>query len=290
MNISEAKKTQRPEMVCILGMHRSGTSLVTKILNLVGLYLSPAHVSVQPAADNPKGHWEHVEIVSLNDAILERFGGTWDEPPLLPSNWGQSSLIDDLKQSAQRLIEEQFSGVPLWGWKDPRTCLTLPFWQQLLPEMRYVICLRNPSDVASSLKSRNGFSAEKSSRLWFRYALSAFQHTEGKPRVIVFYEDLMKNSLRETERLAEFLGTSERLQQGYVQTVIQEFVEKGLQHHRTSVVRAMNSPRIDLNTRAFYLAQRISVGLVQKGLNDEQFNLEIEAALEVLNSYSQTRG
>lgn len=281
---------ERSDVVCILGMHRSGTSLLTKVLNLVGLYLSPAHVSVQPSADNPKGHWEHAEIVSLNDAILERYGGTWDEPPLLPSGWEKSSLIADLKQRAQILIEEQFSGVHLWGWKDPRTCLTLPFWQQLLPEMRYVICLRNPSDVARSLKSRNGFSAEKSSRLWFRYVHSAFQHSEGKSRLIVFYEDLMKNSLRETERLADFLGTSEGLTQGDVQTVIQEFVEKGLQHHRTSIVRAMVSPRIDLHTRAFYLAQRISVGLGQKEINDEQFNLEIEAALEILNSYSQTPG
>jgi hypothetical protein len=117
---------------------------------------------------------------------------------------------------------------------------------------------------------------------------SAFQHSEGKPRLIVFYEDLMKHSLSETQRMAEFMGTSERLQQGDVRTVIQEFVEKGLQHHRTSVVRAMASPRIDLPTRAFYLAQRISVGLGQKEINDEQLNLEIEAALEILKSYSQT--
>lgn len=275
-------------MVCVLGMHRSGTSLLTKILNLVGLYLSPNHLSVQPLADNPKGHWEHLEIVSLNDAILERFGGTWDEPPLLPSDWQNSSLIEDVKQRAKILIEDQFSGVDLWGWKDPRTCLTLPFWQQLLPGMRYVIILRNPSDVARSLRSRNGFSTEKSSQLWFRYVQSAFQHSEGKPRLIVFYEDLMKHPLRETQRLADFLGTSERLQQPDVQKVIQEFIDKGLQHHRTSIARAMASPRIDFPTKAFYIAQRISVSLGQKEIDDEQFDFEIKAALEILNSSSQT--
>jgi hypothetical protein len=285
---SEAEKMERPDVVCILGMHRSGTSLLTKILNLVGLYLSPAHLSVQPAADNPKGHWEHSEIVSLNEAVLERFGGSWDEPPQLPLDWEKSSLIEDLKQRAQSLIDDQFSGVPLWGWKDPRTCITLPFWQQLLPNMRYVICLRNPSDVAGSLQSRNDFSAEKSSRLWFRYVHSAFQHSEGKPRLVVFYEDLMNHPLRETQRLADFLGTPEMLQQEDVKAVIQEFVEKGLQHHRTSIARAMASPRIDLPTRAFYIAQRISVSLGQNEINDKQLNLEIEAALDILNSYSHT--
>ncbi|HKO43122.1 MAG TPA: sulfotransferase [Pyrinomonadaceae bacterium] len=290
MKIPEAKTVERPDVVCILGMHRSGTSLLTKILNLVGLYLSPAHVSAQPADDNPKGHWEHSEIVSLNDAILTRYGGTWDEPPQLPSGWEKSSLIEDLKQRAQTLIDDQFSGVSLWGWKDPRTCITLPFWQQLLPNMRYVICLRNPSDVARSLQSRNAFSAEKSSRLWFRYVHSAFQLSEGKPRLVVFYEDLMKHHLRETQRLADFMGTSEMIQQEDVQAVIQEFVEKGLQHHRTSIARTMASPRIDLPTRAFYIAQRISVSLGQSEIDDDQLNPEIEAALDILNSYSQAPG
>src|ERR1044072_1984569 len=191
MRTPESSGTRRPEIVCILGMHRSGTSLLTRILNLIGLYLGSDQVSVQPAADNLKGHWEHADFVSINDAILQRYGGSWDQPPLLPTDWETASLMDDLKQRAQILIEDQFAGAHLWGWKDPRSCLTLPFWQQLLPEMRYVICLRSPVDVARSLQHRNSFAAEKSSSLWFRYVNSAFEHSEGKRRLVVFYEDLM---------------------------------------------------------------------------------------------------
>jgi hypothetical protein len=267
-------------------MHRSGTSLLTRILNLIGLYLGSDQVSVQPAEDNIKGHWEHTEIVSLNDAILQRYGGSWDEPPLLPPYWETASLLDDLKQRAQVLIEDQFAGVHLWGWKDPRSCLTLPFWQQLLPEMRYVICLRNPVDVALSLRHRNSFSSEKSSSLWFRYVNSAFERTEGKPRLVVFYEDLMDDWLSELQRLSDFLGKSERAEQVDVQRAAQEFVENRLQHHRTSFVQATANPMIALRTKALYIAQRITVSFGRKEIDESGFDNQIETALDILNSYS----
>ena len=286
MSTPGSSEMRRPDIVCVLGMHRSGTSLLTRILNLIGLYLGSEQVSIQPAEDNPKGHWEHSDIVSLNDAILKRYGGSWDEPPLLPTDWETASLLDDLRQRAQVLIEDQFAGVHLWGWKDPRTCLTLPFWQQLLPEMRYLICLRNPWDVARSLQHRNSFSAEKSSSLWFRYVNSAFEHSEGKRRLVVFYEDLMDNCLRELQRLSDFLGKPELAKQAEVQKSVQEFAEQSLQHHRTSIVQATAHPGIALRTRALYIAQRITVGFGRKEIVEQGFDREIERALDILNLYS----
>ena len=247
-------------IVCILGMHRSGTSLLTRVLNLIGVDLgSEELLTTEPVADNPKGYWEHSEITSISDAILKRYGGSWDEPPLLPAGWETSAALDDLRHHARQLIQDQFTEVQLWGWKDPRSCLTLPFWQQLLPEMRYIICLRNPVDVARSLEHRDGLSHEKSSSLWLTYVSSALNHSEGKPRLVVFYEDLMDDCLRELQRLAEFLGKPERAKHVDVQEAVQEFIEKGLQHYRASVVQATASPRIDLRARALYIAQRISV-------------------------------
>lgn len=285
MSTPGSSETRRPDIVCVLGMHRSGTSLLARILNLLGLCLG-SDVSVQPAEDNAKGHWEHTDIVSLNDAILQRYGGSWDEPPRLPPDWESAALIDDLRERAQRIIEDQFAGVHLWGWKDPRSCLTLPFWQQLLPQMRYVICLRNPVDVALSLRHRNSFSAEKSSGLWFQYVNSAFEHTEGKPRLVVFYEDLINHWSRELQRLADFLGKPELAAQADVQEATQEFVEKSLQHHRTSIVQATANPRIALRTRALYIAQRITVSFGRKEIDAQGFDQQIETALDILNSYS----
>ena len=196
-------------------------------------------------------------------------------------------MIDDLKQRARRLIQDSFANVESWGWKDPRSCLTLPFWQQLLPDMRYIVCLRNPVDVARSLEQRDSLSAEKSSHLWLTYVNSALEHSDGRPRLVIFYEDLMDDCLRELQRLAEFLGKPERAEQVDVQEAVQEFIEKGLQHYRTSIVQATASPRIALRARALYIAQRISVSFGRKEINGQQgLDHQIEKALDILSQYS----
>ncbi len=276
------------DVICVLGMHRSGTSLLTRILNLIGVYLGPDEaLTTGPAAFNPKGHWEHKEITFICKALLKRHGGTWDEPPLLPRGWETAAAIDDLRRHAQRLIEDQFAAAQLWGWKDPRTCLTLPFWQQLLPNMRYLICLRNPVDVARSLAHRDSFSAAKSSYLWLTYVSAALNHTEGKPRLVIFYEDLMDDCLRELQRLAEFLGEPERAKQVDVQEAVQRFTDKGLQHYRTSLVQATAGSKFDFYARALYIAQRLSVNLDRKR-TDAQRDLDnqIYEALDTLSRYS----
>ena len=253
----------KQDIICVLGMHRSGTSVLAKILNLIGVDLGPAEaLTTEPIADNPKGYWEHHELTAISDAILKRHGGSWDQPPLLPPGWETAAALDDLRHHAQQLIQAQFADVQLWGWKDPRTCLTLPFWQQLLPDMRYIICLRNPVDVARSLEHRDNLSAEKSSFLWLTYVSAALHHSEGKPRLVIFYEDLMDDGLRELQRLAEFLGKPERAEEVGVQAAAQEFIEPGLQHYRSSIAEITASPGVDPRAMALYLAQRTTIAQV----------------------------
>src|SRR5437870_8336735 len=139
------------QIICVLGMHRSGTSLITRVLSLLGMYLGPSEHLMKPNQFNPKGFWEHQSIVDLDDEILKRLEGSWCDPPSFSAGWEGSSQFADLRQQARALIQNDFDAAMCWGWKDPRTCLTLPFWKQLLPPLRYVICLRNPVDVARSL-------------------------------------------------------------------------------------------------------------------------------------------
>jgi hypothetical protein len=248
------------EVICILGMHRSGTSALSRVLNLIGVDLGANDaLTTEPVAANPKGYWEHHELTAISDAILKRHGGNWDEPPQLSRGWEANPDLKDLREKAEQLIRDQFSQVQLWGWKDPRTCITLPFWQQLLPRMRYIICLRNPVDVARSLVHRDGLSAAKSSHLWTMYVSSALSYTEGKPRLVTFYEDLMDDCLRELQRLADFLGVTERAQESERQKAVQEFIEKGLQHYRSSIAETGARPDIDTRAIALYLAQRATV-------------------------------
>jgi hypothetical protein len=108
-------------------MHRSGTSLVTRIVNLLGVHLGSDTNLIEANPANAKGFWEHQLIVDLNDDLLRKLGGRPYEPPKLEAGWENASTLEIFEQQAHAIIQSDFSNVRMWGWKDPRTCLTLPF-------------------------------------------------------------------------------------------------------------------------------------------------------------------
>lgn len=193
------------EAVCVLGMSRSGTSLTARVLNLCGVELGAAEDLLAGGSANPGGMWEHVDFMLLNERLLKQLGGTWKDLPELPPGWQRSGELHSLREEARALVD-RFGGCRLWGWKDPRNSVTLPFWQELVPRMRYVICLRNPVDVAASLRRRNRMSAERALSLWLEYTDAALRHTEGGPRIVVSYEEYFDEWRVPAERIVRFLG------------------------------------------------------------------------------------
>lgn len=246
----------RRTVVCVLGMHRSGTSAVSKILNLLGVHLGPSDALSPGAADNPKGYWEHRAFVEINDAILARFSGRWDDRPEWPSDWIIDPRLDDLRARAGALLSDHFSAAPLWGWKDPRTCLTLPFWQAVVGPMRYVICVRNPRAVAGSLQHRDGMSPARAGEVWLHHVSDCLAHTTGQPRLVVFYEDLIADWPRELRRMAAFIGDPERADDPAVRAAAGEFLEDTLCHHRSSMDALVDDPRIAFETKNLYVTLR----------------------------------
>jgi hypothetical protein len=243
-------------VICTLGMHRSGTSLVSRMLNLLGVHLGPHQVVSRAGEDNPKGYWEHLPLALVNDEIMARFGGRWDEPPAFPVSWQRDPRLADLYGEARRLMTEDFAAAPLWGWKDPRTCLTLPFWQDLIGSMRYVICVRSPRAVMASLACRDGMKAEKAERLWLAHMQSGLAHTSGQFRIFVFYEDLIHDWAPELRRLAAFVGRSDSGEDPGVHASVGAFFEKELCHHRMSMEDLMGDERISFATKGLYLSVR----------------------------------
>lgn len=221
--------------ICILGMHRSGTSVLTRILNILGVYLGPDSQLLEPSASNPKGYWEHKEFVKINDEILNRFGGNWHTAPEFVEGWESAPELDDLEELARKILAEEFATVELWGWKDPRTCLTLAFWQRVFGPLRYIISLRNPIDVASSLKVRNAFSTEQGVCLWLVHVQRALAQIKNEPRLLVFYEDLLNDSQREIERISAFIGKPELAASLEVRKLVEDSIHKELRHHHTPV-------------------------------------------------------
>jgi len=134
-------------------MHRSGTSMVAKMLNSCGLCLGGESVLVAPSRDNPGGYWENKNFVSINNGILSEFGSSWDYPQRLPDGWESDQKMVPYRARVEVLLQG-LKGHEPWGWKDPRMCLTLPFWMSILPQTKVVVCLRNPLEVVLSLHRR----------------------------------------------------------------------------------------------------------------------------------------
>jgi hypothetical protein len=244
--------TTGQRIICVLGMHRSGTSLVTRIVNLLGVELGIPADGLFTGEDNVTGYWEHAGIVGINEQILARFGGCWEAPPQFPPGWEYDPRLADLRCQARAIIEK-FAGVKQWGWKDPRTCLTLPFWQALVTQpIAYVICMRSPLDVAASLEKRNGFAFEKSVGLWLAYMQSAIEHAALRPQLVVFYDDFLGDEERALRSLAQFLGKAELAENAKTREAVQGFIKSDLQHHRTQAAATISDPRLTLAAKALY--------------------------------------
>lgn len=192
--------------ICITGMHRSGTSMVARLLNLCGLYLGPQENMMPPKPDNPKGFWENMDFAALNESILLHLGGRWNSPPpFTKDGWELDPMLIPLSNKARELTRE-FTDHEPWGWKDPRTSLTLPFWNHLLPNLKLVICLRNPLAVAHSLQKRNKFSEFHGIGLWQSYNQSLLTAARSKQYVITHYDAYFNDPKIELFRVLDWLG------------------------------------------------------------------------------------
>ncbi len=92
-------------IVCIAGAHRSGTSMLTRLLHSLGLALGPQEDLMPAAADNPEGFWENLRVVRLNDELLNLVGAAWDLPPWEDETF-EDSRFSSVRAKAKLLISE----------------------------------------------------------------------------------------------------------------------------------------------------------------------------------------
>jgi hypothetical protein len=194
--------------VLMTGMHRSGTSMLARMLTICGLYLGPQERLMPPKQDNPEGFWEHLDLVYINEQLLDIAGGAWDWPPVSNADvWSNNGRVTPYRNRAREIIDDMraFRSV---GIKDPRLCLTLPFWLDLCPGAKTVICLRNPVEVAESLKERNGMSELLALGLWFSYYSRVIAATQPSQRLVANYRTFFDAPHETLQRINEWLGLS----------------------------------------------------------------------------------
>jgi hypothetical protein len=215
--------------VAVVGMHRSGTSMVAKLLQQAGLNLGDEADLMPPAEENPEGFYEHLEFVRLNNEVLNVAGAGWDCPPAAGFNWHDDAL-DSFRERARSLASQLEERLP-WGWKDPRTSLTLPFWRGALGPLQIVAVVRNPLEVVISLNRRNGFSFALGLTLWQIYAERILEDTSPAERLVTHYDSYFLEPEQEITRVLAFLG----LDHGQDRQALKSAALPALRHHRKTV-------------------------------------------------------
>lgn len=191
----------------VLGMHRSGTSALTLMLSHLGVSLpSAADLGYGSRANvaNTRGFWEPRLLVMENESILRRNGGSWRAPPELSPRHLRE--VAGAPSWYQRLLVRYHSHDRPWVWKDPRLCLTLDFWDQIVNSRSAVLMFRHPWSVADSLARRDGMSIEQGFALWEWYVASSLQISSSRDAIVVFNSDLVSHPDVTAGRLQEWLA------------------------------------------------------------------------------------
>lgn len=286
----EASSGERPTVVCVVGGPRSGTSLTMRILNLLGVYIGPQSALKPAGPANPTGFWEHMEIKRLNDDLLRRDDSTRLEPAARREGWGESEELAPARARAREVLAATFAGHELWGWKDTSNSLALPFWQGLMPELRYVVCVRNPVDLAASLErsvrprpgdvAASWASAERVFDAWPGYVASILTTTSGSPRVLVAYEDWHDDWQGTAARLARLIGRDPPGPDDAATRAIRELIDDGLRHHRTADADVLSNDRVPLSTASLYTAVKLLHGVAPER-DDDPVHRELHAAVDL---------
>ena len=232
--------------ILVAGMHRSGTSAVSRVLNLLGCALPKSLSPTGP--DNPSGFWESLAIKELNDSILASAGSAWDDWETLDARWYESPIAEEFRDRARTTLADEFGDCRLFVLKDPRICRLLPFWIDSLDEFGaepfIVTPVRNPLDVAMSIEVRDGIDRSIGLLLWLRHHLDAEVTTRHLRRVYVRYERLISEPHVIADEMGDGLGIVWPRRSTDSNIEIDDFLSPALRHHRTGDDAFLGNPRL----------------------------------------------
>ncbi len=233
----ESSASRRDGPILVLGMHRSGTSALTRLLGLMGAWLGeeadllPAH-----PVDNPTGYWERRDILIAQDGFLDAAGHAWDRVADFDLERVDESLKQRLETELTSIVQHFDTAGKVLTVKDPRLCLLLPIWQRVLDDPVYVIAVRDPREVAASMQHshRGVYTSHFLLALWEKYLRCALDALRGRSALFVSYERLLADPAAESARLlAAFRAAGIESLHAPSQERIDAFFDRNL--HRSAI-------------------------------------------------------
>ena len=224
---------QRRPIAMVLGMHRSGTSLCAHILSAMGIDVAD---EVAAGPSNAKGHWERREIVEFHDHILrlfnrDYFGPLHDFP--LPPAWWADPRVSQIKREIVAFLARRM-GDSYFGFKDPRTVRLMPLWHQIFNDLnlapKIVLCLRNPAQVARSLRQRDNLDPGIGEHRWLNYVVDFFRYCGGFEVCTVDYEQWFRDPCANFTKLKQLLDVEWQQSRSDLDLVLSGIVDPALRH------------------------------------------------------------
>lgn len=237
--------TERKRAIAVLGMHRSGTSTLTRGLNLLGVYLGEGKDLTPPDRYNREGYWERRDLYHLQNRLLTTLQRSWDTVLPLPDRWQDAAEVQPFRDELVALIRQKFAGVSLWGWKDPRSTLLIDLWKDILvelgTELAVVFAVRNPLDVARSLQNRDGIPCDKGFGIWFNYNITALRAIANLPTAFLSYDRFLANWEPELRSCAHSLDIDWPHDDSELKATLNAFIRPDLRHSCSTLEDLQNA-------------------------------------------------
>lgn len=236
---------QRHQRTCILvlGMHRSGTSAITRAISLMGAAL-PSDV-LGSNAFNEAGHWEPIGILRANERFMRLFGHEWDDLRRLPLETCSVGAASDFISEIERLLVTCYGDEPTIVVKDPRVSLLKPLISRAASNVGFsvvsVVASRRVDAVAASLARRDGMSRGYAELLWLRHTLDAEFLSRNGPRIVLPFEDLLDDTDATLSALAQYLRAVGVPLRSETLVAARESLRPELRHHRPALTTPQSS-------------------------------------------------
>ncbi len=218
-------------LIVVLGMHRSGTSAVTRGLQVMGVELGDRLIP-PIEGNNSKGFWEDPDLNTLDVEMLAALDSDWFHLTPIEAKDVEALRNQGYFLRAVELLRQKVGSVAVFGFKDPRVAKLLPFWKEVFNycnvNVNYVLAIRHPLSVVKSLAKRDGIAEGQSYLLWLGHVITALIGSTGDKRVLVDYDRLMQSPDAELMRISKCIDLE--IDPAKLQSYKTEFLDQGLRH------------------------------------------------------------
>ncbi|MEO1406987.1 MAG: hypothetical protein AAFV54_10925, partial [Pseudomonadota bacterium] len=221
------------EALLVLGMHRSGSSALTRSLSLLG-YALPKNL-IKDNSTNLRGHWECQPIARLNDSYLAEAGLTWSDWSEGRLNRISEAFRQNFLEDLRRHLASEFPTPIAPVIKEPRIGRLAETYKDFFAEndvsVRFIVTFRHPHEVASSLDRRNGIGRVDSALLWLRYVVDSIAATKGEKCAFVAYDKFLEDPINTLSHVCDTLSLNPRYRLEDASDEIGAFLSADLRHH-----------------------------------------------------------